>query len=392
MVMKRRSRAEPASGGTSGSVAAGSRPSSLGRQLERRFESARRAHAEGRLKEAERHCRWLLKRYPGHPDVQQLLALVMKDTGRLQAAAEMLERALKMRPNDPVCLNNLGSVYREQHRFPEAIARYQAALRLNPDYVSAIYNLGVALIAVSKPDQAVECFQRVIERHPDDADAWTQLGAAYLDLGRDEDAMKASRKALELAPDWADAWNDLGLAHADRGEFGDAVGCYRRALEIEPGHVKAALNISKIRRFQTGNEPEIALVERALSQVRTTAGPRGDLHFALGKIKDDCGNYAEAFDHYQKANFERAKRIKFDRSAAQAEVTRLIEIFDTSFFEDRRDFGDASDLPIFIVGMPRSGTTLVEQILSAHPNVHGAGELLDIGELASGLGPRLEAR
>ncbi|HSS64692.1 MAG TPA: sulfotransferase [Gammaproteobacteria bacterium] len=364
------------------------RPAGNG-HLERRFESARCAHAEGRLKEAERHCRWILKRHPEQPDVLHLLALVMKDRGRLTSAADLLERALKKRPDDPLCLNNLGNVLREQHQFQQAIIRYQAALRLDPEYVSAMYNLGVALVAVSKPDQAVTVFQRVVAKRPDDADAWSQLGAAYLDLGRDQEAMAASRKALEIAPDWADAWNDLGLAHADRGEFEDALRCYRRALEVEPGHVKAALNVSKIRRFDTGDEPEIALVERALAEVRTTAGPRGDLHFALGKIKDDCGNYAEAFDHYEKANRERAKRIKYDAGASEAEVTRLMEIFDAGFFSRRSGFGDVSDLPVFIVGMPRSGTTLVEQILAAHPEVHAAGELLDISELAADLGPRL---
>ncbi|MDH3412537.1 MAG: sulfotransferase, partial [Gammaproteobacteria bacterium] len=126
-------------------------------------------------------------------------------------------------------------------------------------------------------------------------------------------------------------------------------------------------------------------------EARTTAGSRGDLHFALGKINDDCGRYAEAFDHYQKANAERAARIKFDVDAAKAEVTRLMQIFDTGFFNQRSDYGDSSELPVFIVGMPRSGTTLVEQILSAHPEVHAAGELMDINELAGGLRRRLSS-
>ncbi len=363
-----------------------------GKQVERRFESARRAHAEGRLKEAERHCRWILKRHPQQPDVLHLLALIMKDDRRLDAARQYLERALKLRPNDPVCLNNLGNVLREQNQFPEAVARYQAALRLDPEYASATYNLGVALMAASKPHEALSCFQRVVDRNPDDADAWSQLGAAYLDVGRDEEAMKATHRAIELAPDWADAWNDLGLAHADRGEFDQALECYKKALENEPGHVKAALNLSKIRRFETGEEPEIALVDRALAEARVTAAPRGDLHFALGKIHDDCGRYSEAFSHYQKANSERAERNKYDQGAAEAEATQLIEIFNARLFDERRDFGDSSELPVFIVGMPRSGTTLVEQILSAHPDVFGAGELLDFSELAAGLGNRLGSR
>ncbi len=366
-------------------------PSPKGGAAERRFESARRAHAEGRLKESERHCRWLLKRHPEHPDVLHLLALVMKDGGRLQAAAGMLERALARRPDDPLCLNNLGNVLREQNRFADAIARYQAALLLDPGYDSACYNLGVALMAASRPEEALACLQQLVERRPDDADAWSQLGAALLDLGRHEEAMGASRRALELAPERADAWNGLGLTHADRGEFDDALRCYRRALELEPGHVKAALNLSKVRRFDTGDEAEIALVERALAEVPPAAADRAELHFALGKINDDCGRYTEAFVHYRKANQQREERFHHDPAAAAAEVDRLVEIFDADFFSRRSGFGDDSELPLFIVGMPRSGTTLVEQILAAHPDVHAAGELMDISELAGGLRRRLNA-
>ncbi len=361
------------------------------KQIERRFESARRAHAQGQLKEAERHCRWILKRYPEHPDILHLLALVMKDSGRPEAAIDLLERALKQRPDDPVCLNNLGNVLRAQNRFSEAIARYQAALRLDSEYVSAHYNLGVALMANSKPDQALSCFQRVLAKHPDDADAWSQLGTVYLDLGRDEEAIKAGRRAVALDPESDDAWNELGLAHADRGEFEDALRCYRRALEIQPGHVKAALNLARVQRFETGNEPDITLIENVLKQKKPTSGPLGDLHFALGKINDDCGRYAKAFEHYQEANRKRAERIKYNEDDIEEKTTRLIETFDARFFKERLGFGDSSELPVFIVGMPRSGTTLVEQVLAAHPRVHAAGELLDINMLAGGLKQRLRS-
>ena len=130
----------------------------------RRFDSARRAHGEGRLKEAERHCRWILKRHPNQPEVLHLLALVMKDGGRLNAAVDYLERALNVRPGDPLCLNNLGNVLREQGRVEEAITRYRDALRLQPDYVSAHYNLGVALLAVSRPEEALTSLNSVVEK------------------------------------------------------------------------------------------------------------------------------------------------------------------------------------------------------------------------------------
>ncbi len=366
----------------------GGKTTTPGGSVERRYESARRAHAEGRLKEAERHCRWILKRHPEQPEVLHLLALVMKDGGRLSAAVDYLERALKVRPNDPLCLNNLGNVLKEQDRVAEAVSRYQAALALDPGYLSAHYNLGVALLALSRPEQALASFQQLVEKRPDDADAWTQLGAALLDLGRDDEAMTASRRSLELQSDSADGWNGLGLIHADRGEFEEALQCYRRALDIEPGHVKAAINLCKIRRFDSGGEPERILVERALAQ-SASAADRGDLHFALGKINDDCGRYAEAFDHYRQANDQRAAQVRYEPGKAEAEATRLIEIFDQQFFEARSGFGEASELPVFILGMPRSGTTLVEQILAAHPKVHGAGELMELSELAAGLSARI---
>ncbi len=357
-------------------------------QIKNRFENARRAHSEGRLTEAERHCRWVLKQHPEHPDVLHLLALVMKDGGRLNAAVDYLERALKVRPDDPLSLNNLGNVLREQGRVAEAILRYQAALHQDPTYLSAHYNLGVALLAASKPEQALASLQRVVNQSPDDAGAWSQLGAALLDLGRDDEAMTASRRSLELEPLSADGWNGLGLIQADRGEFDEALRCYRRALDIEPGHVKAAINLCKIRRFESVDEPEQILVERALAQT-ASADDRADLHFALGKINDDCGRYTQAFDHYRQANDRRAATVRYNPRKAEAEVTRLIEIFDQQFFQARNGFGDESELPVFILGMPRSGTTLVEQILAAHPKLHGAGELMELSELAAGLSARI---
>jgi Flp pilus assembly protein TadD len=244
-------------------------------------------------------------------------------------------------------------------------------------------------MAASRPEQAVECFLRAIALKPDDAEAWSMLGAAYLDLGRDEEALEASRRALELRPDSADALNELGLAHADRGDFDDAISCYRRALEIEPLHFHAALNLAKSQRFSSGDEPDVALVERALAAPGIDPSSCSDLHFALGKINDDCGRYEAAFGHYQEANRGRANLHRHDPDDFVEDVSRLIEVFDAGFFGERGDFGDPSELPVFIVGMPRSGTTLVEQILSAHPAAYGAGELSDMADLARGLRQRL---
>jgi tetratricopeptide (TPR) repeat protein len=386
--MSRRSR-KAKTAGTATPTTGSRAPQAGNAQIARRFESARQAHAEGRLAAAERECRRILKRHAEHPDVLHLLGLVMRDSGRAAAAIDLLERALIQKPRDPVCLNNLGNLLREQNRISEAINRYRAAVGLDPGYVSAVYNLGAALMAASRPEQASECFLRAIELRPDDAEAWSMLGAAYLDLGRDEEALGANRRALELRPDSAGALNELGLAHADRGDFDDALDCYRRALEIQPLHLKAALNLAKTQRFESGDEPDIALVERSLAAPGLDASSRGDLHYALGKINDDCGRYEAAFGHYQEANRGRAKHNRYDPDAVAVEVTNLIEVFDEQFFSERGDFGDPSELPVFIIGMPRSGTSLVEQILAAHAEVYGAGELTDIADLAYGLRQRL---
>ena len=383
--MSRRSRRAKGAGGTATPPAAQADDA----QIARRFENARQAHAQGRLAAAERECRRILKRHAEHPDVLHLLGLVLRDSGRAAAAIDLLERALKQKPRDPICLNNLGNLLREQNRNSEAVSRYQAAVSLDPDYVSAIYNLGAGLMAESRPERAAECFQRAIKLNPDDAEAWSMLAAAYLDLGRDEEALEASRRALELKPDSADALNELGLAHADRGEFDDALSCYRRALEIQPLHLHAALNLTKTQRFSSGDEPDIALVERSLAASDLDPGSRSDLHFALGKINDDCGRYEAAFGHYQEANRGRADHHRYDPDVVVEDVSRLVEVFDARFFAERSNFGGPSELPVFIVGMPRSGTTLVEQILSAHPAAYGAGELTDMADLARGLRQRL---
>ena len=192
-----------------------------------------------------------------------------------------------------------------------------------------------------------------------------------------------TRRSLELEPDSAEIHNDAGVVHSTIGDFDTAREHYRAALALDPGFAKAALNLAKSKRFTAGHDEDEDRIRAAVEHGAKDAGTQRDLHLALGKVHDDRGEWETAFAHYERANrpFTEAAVRQVDDSLAL--MDRMRAVFDADWFGTRPPAAEADPTPVFIVGMPRSGTTLVEQCLSAHPAVYGAGELSAILRLAS---------
>ena len=357
-------------------------------RLAERFRQAVLAHRAGQLVAAEAGYREVLSAAPGFPGVALNYALLARSTGRVGLALDLARRAVAGQPDEPTAHTTLGNLLLEQERTREAVASYRIALELDPGHVNARFNLGNALRRSGEPESAVTEFDQLVERFPEDFELRISLGGALLDAGRPRDAMKAHERALALSPDNPDALTELGLAHVDAGEFEDAGRCYRRVIDGSPKHPHVWLNYSKTRRFDPSDRAEIEAAERVAKRLdaETAPGPEcGDVHFALGKMYDDLREYDLAFDHYRRGNEILRRHTPFD----PGELGRLVEEIEAGFgeawFDRVRGWGDPSPRPIFIVGMPRSGTTLVEQILATHPQVHGAGELIRIPNIAQRL-------
>ena len=325
---------------------------------------------------------------PEFPGAALNYALLARSTGRLGLALELAGRAVASQPQESAAHATLGNLLLEQERTRDAVAAYRTALALEPGHVNARFNLGGALRRSGEPEAAVSEFRRLVDRFPDDPDFWIALGGGLLDSGRPREAMEAHERALALSPDHPDALTELGLAHVDTGEFEAARRCYRRVIDGSPDHPQVWLNYSKTRRFGPADRPEIEEAEAVAGRLdaHPAPGPEcGDVNFALGKMYDDLGEYDRAFKHFRRGNEILKRNTPFDPVGLDRLVENIETGFDEAWFDRVQGWGNPSPRPIFIVGMPRSGTTLVEQILASHPEVHGAGELIRIPNLAQRL-------
>ena len=373
--------------GTRGRPASGPRPAAA-TVLARAAELQRR----GDLKGAESLCREVLTTAPRNPQALHLLGITLQQGGRRAEALESLQRAARLAPRDVSLLNNLGNVLLEHGRLAEAVATYRRVIAQQPSYHHARFNLGRALQAMGDARQAVACYGKLLEVAPDDAGVWEALCGALLDSGQAVEAVEAGRRAVELAPGGADAHNGLGLAFADLGRFDEAAACYRRALDLLPGFSKAALNLSKVKRYGDADAADIERIEAVDEVAGLGPAERADIGFARGKIAEDMGRYDAAFDAYRRANELRAAEAHYDPDAHSEWVTGLMRVFSRPLFESLGGLGRDDPRPVFIVGLPRSGTSLVEQILASHSRVHGAGELAVMQNLINALPGRCAGR
>ena len=349
------------------------------------LDAALSLHRSGDIASAELNYRRVLEVDPNNARSLHHLGLIAHQRGDVETAVSWIRRAVLADSKDAASWNNLGNMCRELGRYPEAIRAYRTAIKLRPDYENAHYNLGLTVQKLGDARAAVDAFREVLKLTPGDADTWNKLGSAQLDDGEPAAAKASHERALELAPRSADAYNGLGLASMDDGDFEAAANYYRLAIELDPGFTKVYLNLAKSRRFSASDKSDLDLIESVLSRPALTKDEKVDLHFALGKALDDCALYDSAFSHFREANTLRKAALQTDHAGFETWIDAIISTFDDDFFKARSNYGSDSDRPVFIIGMPRSGTTLVEQIIASHPLAHGAGELPKIGELNADL-------
>jgi len=385
--------------------------------------AAARHQAAGAFDEAGRCLRQALQLDPEHADTLHALALLRRRGGHMEEAEALLRRAIRARPRVPSYHNNLAGMLIEQRRPGEAIEAYRAALALEPDHVNALFNLasvlkqqgrfaealdslrrlaellpgdsqvwcglGEVLLRVERPHEAARAFERCLRITPEHAVVLCNLSILEVFAGRSEQALHYARRALDVAPDSARAHNALGTALLADGDLDQARLAFERAIALDESLGAAWLNLAGLLDWSEQTEQRVAQAESVLARDSLQAEQRERLHFALGKMHEDRADYRRAFTHFGEGNRLHRRQLSFDRRAFADSVDRRIERFSTAFIGARRGQGDASPRPVFIVGMPRSGTTLVEQILASHPRVHGGGELHLVPDLVAGLDRKL---
>lgn len=296
--------------------------------------------------------------------------------GRFEEAARCLREALGMTPRDARLHANLGHVLHCLGEHGAAMTYCRRALELDARLPEAHLHLGNALLAINEMHAAEAAYRAGLELAPGHARLHTAHAMAARALGRVDDAAASTRRALAIQPDAADAVTLLGSLAIDQGRFEEAEALLRRALAMCPDLPEALIGLTAVRRMTAADAPWREAAERALSRGLPIAHAIG-LHHALGKYCDDLGESDAAFEHHRRGHeLARRSRPPYDRTATTARVTRTLAAFDRRALEELHQGGLASERPIFVFGMPRSGTTLAEQILASHPQVHGAGEVL----------------
>lgn len=349
-------------------------------------EAAFARHKQGDVNFAYAAYKEVLATFPDHAHALHYLGLIAQQTGHPQEALRLLQRSIEIEPGDVRAHNHLGQVWVGLNDKAAALECFERAVQIDPTHADSINNLANVLL-VRDPLRAIELYRRVLELTPDSANATYNLANAMNEERDSAAAVDLYQRAIQIDPRHVRAHRNLGVLLEQKGRFTEAAEHYKKVLEINPRHAGALANLIAVRSY----EPTAEIVrgaEQLLADTRTDEASRIRLHSGIGKYYDRERQYQRAFQH-----FLDAKRIVRERGAG-FEVRRIAEQFDRTigafsrpFFEQASAHGSSSARPIFIVGMPRSGTTLTEQILASHPAVFGAGELQDLPRILKALRP-----
>ena len=271
----------------------------------------------------------------------------------------------------------------------QAESECREILRRVPEQADAAYLLGRVLERAGRMAEAAEWLRHAIAIDPTHAPYQSSLGEILNAAGDCDGAIEVLSEAVRLAPGEPQPRNALGLALMNAGQFQAAERCFSEVLDTDPTWPGACLNLSRVKRFKPEDQPLIARMRAALAHTDLPDELLSDMHFALGKVHDDLEDWDSAFEHYRRSNALIRRHLRFDRARHAASIDALIESFPAALFARLQGIGERSERPVLIVGMPRSGTTLVEQILASHHQVHGGGELPYLDALSHRLAPCL---
>jgi tetratricopeptide (TPR) repeat protein len=345
----------------------------------------------GQFREAIASYRQAIKLKPDLALASVNLGRALLQIGDAEEAARSLRRATDLEPGSAIAHWVFGNALVELGRAEEAAVQYQRTIALKPDFATAHSNLGCVLRDLGQPDAAASSFMRALQLMPEQSEVHNNLGIVLRLLHRYEEAADSATRAHELNPASAAPLIALAKLKADGGDFTEAEGLLRRALAVDPDSAEACSAIPGLRQMNPDDAEWFAGAQRIAAR-ELPARQRAHLHYAMGKYCDDVGDFSRAFSHYQRANdLKKSHSPGYDRGQFHGFVTRLLRSASGEWVNWRRDPVEVSTQPIFIVGMPRSGTSLSEQILASHPMIRGAGELAYWGQALAGWAAQAEA-
>jgi tetratricopeptide (TPR) repeat protein len=336
------------------------------------LEQAKGALAAGRIPMFDELCRRIESVQQGNPDVANLRAIVRYKMGQPAEAEKLFLAAIKTAPGRQEFHNNLGALYLDQQRYAQAADCYSQAIKLGNKALPVQLSYSKALVEIGRSEDAVAVLQRLKKQYPRDTDVLMGLYAAHYRLDQISEARACLEAILEQHPDHAEALYELGMLDNQAGRLEQGESGLRASLSIKPGNASAYAALAGLKRFEADDDADLVAMTELYERSGTNTDERIGLSFALGKAMEDMKQYDRAFAYFAEGNGLYRKRSRYDVNDSLAHMQQAIDTFTAQMFANASDIDDAT--PVFIVGMPRCGSTLVEQILAAHPDVTSRGE------------------
>lgn len=334
----------------------------------------------GDYKDAIKQIKKINEKYPNQPLLFNLIGACYKEIGNLEGAVKVFKNAVLLEPSYAEAYFNLGAALQALGQNDEAIESYQRAISIRPNYPDAHNNLGNILLEIGYLDAAIESLEWAIAYKHDFAQAYNNLGNAFNNYGETEKAIKNYQKAISYKSGYEKAYFNLALVYKDLGDKKNFIKNIEKALKLNPDWGHAHYHLSRVKKY-TKNDPQIDQLKLALKSEKINSIDLIGLNFALSKVYEDLEDYQKQFQFLNEANRLRKKELNYSIEKDQKLFSRIKETFDCLPVELNISKPSKNSIkPIFILGMPRSGTSLVHQILDSHKDVRGLGELNNLNK------------
>jgi len=335
--------------------------------------------------DAESLCQQVLRTEPNNPAALNLLAQIALKGGNFERTIQIYKKVFSLGSESAVAHYNLGLAYLNTENANLAAVHFQKSLDLQPDLGCVYPDLCLALIRCNAIAAAIAAGKKGVSALPESPAAHYNLAQAYDAWKKHDLAFVHYQKAAAILPDHPGIQLSLATAYVGFGKREAAIECYNKVIELCPEDVEAYRQLTRIKKFTSTNHRHIIKLKSILSEPWLNDEDRPSVLFALGKAYQDCESYDEAFMYFQQANLLQETQNRFVPEELADYVTSIINTSDSELLNEKSTMGHSTNTPVFVVGVPRSGTSLVEQILASHPDIYGAGELDWIVNIANSM-------
>ena len=332
-------------------------------------------YSSGQMDKALLSIKELIQDFPNIPLLHNISGACNSALGEIDSAIISFNKAIELKPDYDEAYFNLGVAFHQTVQLGQALNSYERAISIKHAYPTAHNNLGLIALSQGQLDNALKSFEWAVAYGPEYAEAHNSLGAALQELKQFEKAKVSFKKAVALNPQYAQGLHNLAILSEIINLPDEASEYYEKALAVEPNYAEAYRNQSRTKKYKK-NDPQIAQMQSIYSNDNLSISDKVHINFALAKVNEDLGNQKDFFKHLDEGSRLRKKQLNYNINETEEFHSSLVRLFSEDKPKIKKlSLGPLDIRPIFIVGMPRSGTSLVEQIISSHHSVHGAGEL-----------------